>query len=175
MYWRRVAKRASLIAASTASVPELPMKDAGRAVDRRDLVQLGGQLRVHRQVEVGRAEVDQVARLALDRGGDARMGVAGRRDGDAGGEVEEDVAVDVLDRGATAAHGDEGIGARQAGRRELVIERDVAPRLRPGDLGPKIRNGLEIGCRCAAPRAQPARSRCSPRRSMHKTHPLCMK
>ena len=51
---------------------------AGGPVDRRDLVELCRQLRVDRQVEVGGAEVDQVARLALDRLGHARVGVAGR-------------------------------------------------------------------------------------------------
>ena len=117
---------------------------ARRAVDRGDLVQLGGELCVDRQVEVRCAEMDEVAHLALYCGGDSRMGIAGRGHRYASGEVEEDVAVDVLDCGATATHRDEGVGARQARRRELMIERDVAPRPRPGYLGPKIRNGLKF-------------------------------
>jgi hypothetical protein len=71
-------------------------------------------LGVDRQVEVARREVQQLGRLLLDRGDDAGMGVAGRVDRDAGREVEEEVAVDVLDREAVAPDGDERIGARQA-------------------------------------------------------------
>jgi hypothetical protein len=51
--------------------------------------QLSGKLGVDRQVEIGGAEVDEVARLAFDGGRDARVCVAGRRDGDAGGEIEK--------------------------------------------------------------------------------------
>ena len=41
--------------------------------------------------------MDQVVGLLLDGADDAGMGVAGRVDRDAGSEVEEQVAVDVLD------------------------------------------------------------------------------
>ena len=45
----------------------------------------------------------------------SRVGVAGRRDRDAGSEVEEQVAVDVLDGQTLGADGNDRIGARQAG------------------------------------------------------------
>jgi len=49
----------------------------------------------------------------LDGLDDLRMAVAGGRHGDAGVQVEEEVAVDVLDDRARAAAGHEGIRARQ--------------------------------------------------------------
>jgi hypothetical protein len=58
--------------------------------------------------------VDQLGGLLLDRGDDLGVGMAGRVDRDPGGEVEEEVAVDVLDRQAVAADGNDRIGARQA-------------------------------------------------------------
>ena len=70
---------------------------------------------VDRQVEVRRAEVDHGPGLLGDRRDDVRVGVAGGRDRDAGREVEEQVAVDVLDGQALGADGNDGIGARQAG------------------------------------------------------------
>ena len=90
---------------------------AGRAVDRGDLGQSLADFGVDRQIEVGRREMDQLGRLLLDRRDDLRVGVAGRVDGDAGGEVEEEVAVDVLDGQAIATDGHDRVGARQARRR----------------------------------------------------------
>ena len=52
-------------------------EDPGRAVDRRDAGQLAADLGVDRQVEVGRAEVDQLGRLVLDRA-PRRRGGSGR-------------------------------------------------------------------------------------------------
>src|SRR5205823_9931967 len=69
----------------------------------RDLRQALGQVDLRLVVEVGPRHVDQLARLVLDRPGDLRMAVARRRDGDAGGEIEEEVAVHVLNDGARAA------------------------------------------------------------------------
>ena len=61
---------------------------------------------------------------------DVRMRVAGAVDGDAGGAVEKDVAVDVLDDGAFAARHDERIVAR-VGRRDDALSRSMmAARLR---------------------------------------------
>ena len=67
------------------------------ALDRRDLRQPAADLGVDRQVEVAGAEVDQLLGLALDRLDDLGVAVAGRVDRDAGREVEEQVAVGVLD------------------------------------------------------------------------------
>ena len=53
--------------------------------------------------------------LLGDRRDDVRVGVAGGGDRDAGSEVEEQVAVDVLDGQALGADGNDRIGARQAG------------------------------------------------------------
>ena len=91
--------------------PGVADEHAGRR-HRRDPGELGGRLRVDRQVEVAGAEVLELGGLALDRGDDVGVAVAGRVDGDAGGEVEEHVAVDVLDRAAEAAHGDDRVGPR---------------------------------------------------------------
>ena len=57
---------------------------------------------VGRQVEVARAVVQDVVDLGVDGGVDGRVGVTGGDDGDAGVEVEEAVAVDVLDDAAPA-------------------------------------------------------------------------
>ena len=120
---------------------------------RSDAVQLGGQFGVDGQVEVGRREVQQLAGLVLDRCCDARVVVAGRADGDAGREVEEEVVVDVLDGRALTAHGHQRVGARQAGRRVPVIEGDVlaglGARQRGADIGNRpagrglLRRGLD--------------------------------
>ena len=59
-----------------------------------------GVLGVDGQVEVAGRVVEQVGGLAADRLDHPGVGVAGRADGDAGVEVEEQVAVDVLDQRA---------------------------------------------------------------------------
>ena len=119
--------------------------DARAPRDRRDPGELAAHLRVDRQVEVRRAEVDQLRGLLLDRRDDLRVRVAGRVDRDAGGEVEEQVAVDVLDRQAVTADRHDRIGPRQAGRRPRLVERDVRPRLRAGELRDDVRDGPVSG------------------------------
>ena len=69
---------------------------------------------VDRRVEVRGAVVDKLVGLVLDGRDDGRVRVAGGVDRDAGAEVDEDVAVDVLDLGTPAADRHEGVGARQA-------------------------------------------------------------
>src|SRR5206468_1525368 len=67
---------------------------------RRPGGQLGqplGQVDLRLVVEVGAGHVDQPGRLVLDGGDDFRVAVAGGGHGDAGGEVEEQVAVHVVD------------------------------------------------------------------------------
>ena len=70
------------------------------AVDRRDRRELLGQPHLRLVVEVGARHVQELLRLLGDRRDDVGMRVAGGVDGDAGGAVEEHVAVDVLDDGA---------------------------------------------------------------------------
>ena len=110
-YCRPVAWRASLIDASTASVPELVRNTLLVARDRRARDEPLRQLRVDRRVEVARAVVDELAGLGRDRVDDRGMAVAGRRDRDARVEVEEAVAVDVLD------HEPDARARARAGRR----------------------------------------------------------
>ena len=117
----------------------------GAALDRRELGQPAADLGVDRQVEVARAEVDQLGGLLLDRRDDLRMRVAGRVDRDAGGEVEEQVAVDVLDGQAVATDRHDRVGARQARRRPGLIERDVGAGLRAGQLRDDVRDGPTSG------------------------------
>ncbi len=78
-------------------------EDADLARHRGDPSQGGGSVGVDGQVEVGGAEVQQVGGLLGDDLDDALVAVAGRVDRDAGGEVEEQVAVDVLDGQPVAA------------------------------------------------------------------------
>ena len=144
-----------------AGVPE---EDAGRPADRRDPRHLGRGLGVDRKVEVRGAEVDELGRLALDRGDDAGVGVAGGRDRDPRREVQEQVAVDVLDRRAAPADGDDRVRARKAGRRPAMVELDVGPRLGTGDLRdqardrPPVRSAVRHGRLLDAHGAPPRRS-----------------
>ena len=89
----------------------------------------------------------QLRGLLLDRRDDLRVRVAGGVDRDAGGEVEEQVAVDVLDRQPLAPDRDDRVGPRQARRRPRLVERDVGAGLRAGQLG------HEVGARAAPARA----------------------
>ena len=103
--------------------------------------QLAAHLGVDRQVEVAGAEVDELGRLFLDGGHHLRMRVARRGDRDARREVEEEVAVDVLDGQALAADRHDRVGPRQARRGPGLIERHVRPGLRAGHLGDDVGNG----------------------------------
>ena len=82
--------------------------------------------------------MDQVGGLLPDRGHDLGMAVAGRVDRDPGREVEEQVAVDVLDDEALAADRHDRIGPRQAGRGPRLIVGDVRLGLRAGELGHEV-------------------------------------
>ena len=66
-------------------------------------------------------------------------------DRDAGREVEEEVAVDVLDRQALAADRHDRVGARQARRGPFLVERDVRAGLRAGQLRDDVRDGTIAG------------------------------
>ena len=77
----------------------------------------------------------QLGGLLLNGGDDLGMAVAGGGYGDAGGEVEELVAIHVLDHDAASALGDQRIGAGVGGRDEAVIVGDDAPGIGAGKLG----------------------------------------
>jgi hypothetical protein len=79
--------------------PGVAQEDPALFVHRRDASQLGAHLGVDRQVEVG-AVVNQLGGLVPDGPHHVGVAMAGRGHGDAGVEVEEQVAVDVLDRAA---------------------------------------------------------------------------
>jgi hypothetical protein len=85
--------------------------------------------------------MDELGCLLLDRRDDLRVGMTGRVDRDAGSEVEEEVAVDVLDRQAFAADRDDRIGTRQARRGPRLVELDVRTGLGPWKLRDDVRNG----------------------------------
>ncbi len=85
------------------------------ALGRRAGTALGqalGQVDLRLIVEIGAGHVQQLLRLVSDRRGDMWMTVAGGRDGDAGGEIEEAIAVHVLNDGPTAALDHKRIDAR---------------------------------------------------------------
>jgi hypothetical protein len=98
-------------------------------LDRDQPVQPLGELRLLLVVEVGAREVDEPLRLFLDGAHHPRVAVAGVDHADAGGEVEQDVAVHVLDHGAAGARGHDG-GVLRGGDEEAVVARDDG--LRPG-------------------------------------------
>ena len=141
-FWRRVCVPGELEAGLDRLGAAVADERAGRAAERRDPRELGGGLR---RRSAGRSRwrrnVEQVRGLVLDRLDDVRVAVARGVDGDAGGEVEEDVAVDVLERAAQAAHGDDRVRPRQAGARPCVVELDVGPRLGARELGHDVRDG----------------------------------
>ena len=95
------------------------------------------------QVEVARAVVQDVVDLSVDRGVDARMGVAGGRHRDAGVEVEEAVAVDVFDDAAGATPHDERVHPRQRRARHPLVAFDDRTGGGPGQLGedPRLARG----------------------------------
>ncbi len=81
-------------------------------------------------VEVRPRHVNQFAGLLLNGGDDLGMAVAGRSYGDAGGEIEELVAVNVFDDNAPAALGDHRIrtGVRRRNVTGIAIENSLGIR-----------------------------------------------
>src|SRR5215469_16584586 len=72
-------------------------------------------------VEISSRDVNQFRGLLLNCGYDLGMAMASGGDGDAGGKVEELVAIHVLYANAAAAPGHERIRARIAGGNQPVI------------------------------------------------------
>ena len=97
------------------------VEEAVRPGHGRDCRKAFGQVGQRLVVEVGAGDVDQFRGLLLDSGNNFRVAVAGGRHGDAGGEIEEFVAVDVFNANAAAAVGDQRIGAGVAGGNEAVV------------------------------------------------------
>ena len=108
--------------------------------------------------------MDELGRLLLDGRDHLWMRVTSRIDRDAGGEIEEEVAVDVLDRQALATNRDDRVGTGQAGRRPRLVERNVRASLWPGKFRDDMRDGT-IPC---DPRR--ARRLGSPLSLMHKRY-----
>ena len=121
---RFVWYRASLIAASVASVPELAKNVRTSPVDRHDRRELLGQPHLWLVVEVRPRHVDELLRLLGDGLDHLRVADAGRVDGDAGGAVEKAIAVDVLDDRALATRDDERIVPGVGGRNVLAVAVD---------------------------------------------------
>ena len=106
-----MCQRASFSAASSASAPLLVKNTFFGVGPGATFGQPLGEVDLRPVVEVGAGHVEQLVGLVLDRGDDLRVAVAGGGDGDAGGEVEEQVAVHVLDDAAAAALDDQRIDA----------------------------------------------------------------
>ncbi len=104
-----------------AGVAEVDAVRAGHGCDVAEALGEAGHAFV---VEVGAAHVDELGGLGLGGGDDLGVAVAGGGDGDAGGEVEELVAVDVDDAGAAAALDDEGIAAGVTGAHDALVVGD---------------------------------------------------
>ena len=79
------------------------------------------------------------AAWSLDGVDHAGMAVAGGDDGDAGVQVEEAVAIDVLDDGAVAARDHERVGARVGRRENARVALDDGFRLGAGQWRDQIR------------------------------------
>ncbi len=129
---RPVCQRASFRPASRASAPLLVKKTRLGDGAGRHLGQPLGQVDLRLVIEIGAGHVDQLAGLVLDGGDDLGMAVPRRGDGDAGGEIEEEVAVDVLDHRAAAALDDQGINARVGRRHVLLVALEQGLAFGPG-------------------------------------------
>ncbi len=113
----------------------------GHRHDRRHFL---GELHLRLVIEVRARHVQVLLRLVGNRFDDVGMRVPGARDRDAGGAVEEQVAVDVLDDGALAAGHDEGIVARVGRRHAGLVARDDGGGLRAGQGHLDIRGCAHI-------------------------------
>ena len=115
---------------------EDPLGDAAR----RDLGELLRQVDLRRVVEIGARHVQQLGRLLLNGRDDPRMAMAGRADGDAGREIEKQIAVDVLDDRPVAALDRQRIDARVRRRRVLLVGRNELAARGPGSSRPNPRH-----------------------------------
>ena len=118
----------------------------GVVTERREGRQPLGHLRVDRQVEVAGGVVHQLGRLPLHGLDHARVAVPGGRDGDAGVDVEEDIAVHVLDDRPGAAAGHERVRPWKRRRRDAPVAFDPRPRLRARDLRDELGTAVRGEC-----------------------------
>ncbi len=86
-------------------------------------------------VEICARHMEEPPGLLLDRGDHLGVGVAGRDHRDAGGEIQEPVAVYVGDPAALAPVHHKGVGAGEAGRHGPGVPGDQGSRLGAGDRG----------------------------------------
>src|SRR5438270_82262 len=82
----------------------------------------------------------ETGRLVLNGGDDVRVAVAGGGDGDARGEVEEEVAVHVLNHRPAAAGDDKRVDPCVGGRHELLVALEQLLRLGAGQLRLDLRD-----------------------------------
>ena len=120
-----------------------PMRAGHRGNGGQPLRQLGHVL----VVEIGAGYMNEFGGLILNRLNDLRMTVTCGVDSDAGGEIEELVAVDVGDANATAGLCHHGIAARVAGGDQALIVGNNLLRVRTGERGLQL--GAELGVVCA--------------------------
>ena len=97
---------------------------------RRDLRKPLGQRHHALVVKVGARHVDQFARLLLNGGNHFRMAMAGRGHGNAGGKIEELVAIHIFDHNAASALGNHRIRARVGRGNVFFIARENAQGIR---------------------------------------------
>ena len=86
-------------------------------------------------VEIRARHVDQFARLLLNRGHHIGMAMSGRGHGDAGGEIEEFVAVHIGDHDAAALLGHQRVGAGVGRRNVFLVARENALGIGAGQGG----------------------------------------
>ena len=116
--------------------------NAMRPGHRRNLRQARGQRDHALVVKIRARHVDQFGRLLLNGGDHVGMAMAGRSHGDAGGKIEELVAVNVGNDDAASALGDQRIRAGVGRRNVFLIALEHALRVGPGQ------GGLDLGSDC---------------------------
>ena len=115
--------------------PRIAVVNLVRTRHGRDLRQPLGQRNHALVVKIRSRHVDQFARLLLNGGDHVGMAMPGRSNGDAGGEVEEFVAVHVRDHDAAAALGYQRVGACIRRRNVFLIARENALGIGAGQGG----------------------------------------
>jgi hypothetical protein len=120
-----------------------------REVARRDLVEQLAQRDVRLVRRDERARVEQPPGLRVDRRDDLRRAVPGGRHADAAGEVDQRVAVDVVDQRALGAVDDDVGRAREPARDggPAALEQRAALRARDlGDSADRCHGGYLTSC-----------------------------
>ena len=116
--------------------------DPVRAFHGRDFREPFGERDHALVIKIGARHVDEFRRLLLNGGDHLRMAVAGGDHCNAGGKIEELIAVDVFDDEAAAALGHQRIRTGVRGREILGVAFEHALRIGAGQLG------LDVGYCC---------------------------